>query len=55
MQEHPLLSHNPEEWNNIPICLIDAVKGLIASEVKGGESLYDFQMTQNARAYKLQT
>ena len=33
--EHPLLKETPDEWKNIPTCLSEAIKTIIASIVDG--------------------
>ena len=53
-ERHPLLYNRPEEWNNIPKCLISVVKGLISSSVIGNEALFEFELKQNERFLKCQ-
>jgi len=53
-EKHPLLCNRPEEWNNIPKCLISVVKSLISSSVKGNETVFEFELKQNERLLKCQ-
>lgn len=40
--EHPLLSETPDEWKNIPICVITAVKHIINEVIVGNECLFEY-------------
>ena len=52
--KHPLLAETPEEWNNIPICLTEAIVNIIKTTIESDESLFDYQMKTNDRLYRLQ-
>lgn len=50
---HPLLSEQPEDWNNIPICVSDAIINIIKTVIQGDESLFEYQLKANDRSYRL--
>ena len=52
--QHPLLEAlQPDLWKNIPLCLIDAVKILMAERLDAAEHLFDYQVKNNECVGKL--
>ena len=39
---HPLLIEKPEEWNNIPIPMTDAIINIIKTILQSDESLFEY-------------
>lgn len=52
-KKHPLKCEDPENWNNIPVCVAESVSHIIQWVIEGDESLFKFQMSTNDRMYKL--
>ena len=52
--DHPILKAlQPDDWANIPICIVDAVKILMAERLDAAEHLFDYQVKSNERDAKL--
>lgn len=53
-QGHPLLDENPHEWNNIPVCLVQAMAKVIDHIKNSDEMNLEYQLKTNERLYVLQ-
>ena len=54
LQTHPLKCEDPSTWNNIPICVANAITNIVECLCDDDESLFDYQITTNNRLFKLQ-
>ena len=54
IDRHPLKCEEPENWNNIPLCVAESVSHVIQWILESDDSLFQFQTATNGRVYKLQ-
>lgn len=54
LQTHPLKCEDPSTWNNIPVCVANAITNIVECLCENDESLFDYQITNNNRLHKLQ-